>query len=86
MSALIHSSSNAYHTAYQTNVVSPVTYMPAMVTNVSNGLSFNIEGVTVTAQTADGTPAPIAFPRQPKNTLCACGSKKRYRRCHGRKR
>lgn len=86
MSATIYADSDAYHTAYHTDVPSPVMYMPAMVTSFSNGFSFQVDGATMTATKADGGRAMVVFPKQPKNTLCSCGSKKRYRRCHGRKR
>ena len=71
-------------TAYHSSVLQHTSFMPAIVVALP-GRGFLGIGGTMTAANEDGTPVPVAFPKVHKNAPCPCGSKIRYKNCHGRR-
>jgi hypothetical protein len=67
---------------YHSAVVSRGVYMPAQVVAFPDA-GFAISNLSISPVEAD-TP-PMAVPQVSKNAPCPCGSKIRYKNCHGKK-
>lgn len=69
-------------TAYHSNVVRRPTYMPAHVFLFpdNHATVSNISVVPVEPDTM-----PMSVPKVNKNAACPCGSRVRYKKCHGKK-
>lgn len=68
-------------TDYHSNVVMRGSYMPANVVLLPNQ-SFTISNISI-APVEDDTP-PMSVPKVNKNAPCPCGSRIRYKNCHGK--
>lgn len=68
-------------TGYHSIVVRRSTYMPAQV-SLFPDQHWVVENIRVTPVDAD-TP-PISVPKVKKNEPCPCGSKLRFKKCHGK--
>ncbi|MBN2896922.1 MAG: SEC-C domain-containing protein [Campylobacterales bacterium] len=71
------------NTDYSTSRVKSETYMPAMVYLLPDQ-HMTVSNVTVRPVESD-TP-PISIPKVGRNAPCPCGSSKKYKHCHGKKR
>jgi uncharacterized protein YchJ len=69
--------------AYHTDVEQSTYHMPAVIFAKSDIGGVIFRDATLTAVAPDGQPAAVGYPKQPRNQLCACGSGKKYKRCHG---
>ena len=68
---------------YSTARPSHATYMSDIVSAKSATGSFIMRDLKLMAVGPEGTP-PLVMPKQRRNQLCACGSGKKYKHCHGR--
>lgn len=68
-------------TDYHSNVVMRGSYMPASVVLLPHQ-SFTISNISI-SPVEDDTP-PMSVPKVNKNAPCPCGSRVRYKNCHGK--
>ena len=69
--------------SYHSNITKPETFMPALVYLMPKQ-HLTVENISVTP--VDPDTAPISVPKVGKNQNCPCGSKRKYKHCHGKKR
>jgi len=69
--------------SYSSNIVKPETYMPAMVYLLPDQ-HMTVDNISVRPVEADTL--PISVPKARRNAACPCGSKKKYKYCHGKNR
>jgi hypothetical protein len=67
---------------YLTNTVKPETRLPAMIT-VGPGRGAVMRDAIM--EPVDPATLPLSVPRVHRNADCPCGSRKRYRNCHGKR-
>ncbi len=72
----------AISTEYHSNCVKRETYMPAQV-SLFPDRQLVISNISI-RPVEDDTP-PISVPKVSKNAPCPCGSKVRYKNCHGKR-
>lgn len=68
---------------YSSNIVKPETYMPSLVMLLPEQ-HWTVNNITIKPVESD-TP-PISVPKVGRNVPCPCGSKKKYKYCHGKNR
>lgn len=68
---------------YSSNKVKAETYMPAQVFLLPNQ-HMTVSNISVSP--VDKDTLPISVPKVGRNTPCPCGSKKKYKYCHGKVR
>ena len=66
-----------YHSDFPTSTY----HMPSFVYSRKSSGGLIMSGATLRA--VDSLSPPVLYPRQPRNQPCACGSKIKYKRCHG---
>lgn len=66
---------------YHSNYAKPETYFPALVYLLPNQHR-TVDGVNI-RPVGDNTP-PLSVPKVGKNQPCPCGSKMKYKHCHGK--
>lgn len=79
--------SDAIETGYHVRNASSVSYMANMAVLTSKDSMLMKGGQFYESDTdgnALGGSKPIVFPKVHRNAHCPCGSKKRYRKCHGK--
>ncbi|MDB5094369.1 MAG: hypothetical protein JWO85_2470 [Candidatus Eremiobacteraeota bacterium] len=83
MSAVISSNrAEGSRFAYHTDVQQMTDHAPALIISRSDFRGPIVVGGTLTATDSNGKPIVVAYPKQPRNQLCACGSGQKFKRCH----
>jgi len=72
-------------TDYYSNVLAHEVYMPDMIVAVNDKNQSSFTGISLQAVDPANTP-PMEVPKVGRNQPCPCGSGKRYKWCHGRKK
>jgi hypothetical protein len=75
----------AMESGYESNIRSHVVYFPSQITLLGDNNRSVIEEPKIEAVNPESTP-PMNYPRSNKNAPCPCGSGRRYRHCHGKKK
>lgn len=70
-------------TNYYSQYTKPETYMPALVYLLPDQ-HFTVSNIT--SQPIEKNALPLSVPKVGKNHPCPCGSKRKYKHCHGRRR
>lgn len=68
---------------YHSNKISHKIFSPSQVIATGPDNCFALTGMSISADDPMATP-PMAVPKVPRNQLCPCGSKKKYKHCHGK--
>ena len=69
---------------YHSNKVSHKIFTPSQVIATGPDNCYAVTGMSVAADDPTVAP-PMTVPKVPRNQLCPCGSKKKYKYCHGKK-
>lgn len=69
--------------SYYSNYAKPETFFPAIVYAMPSQ-HMVVENISV--QPVESTTPPLSVPKVSKNTPCPCGSLKKYKHCHGKKK
>lgn len=77
--------SESVESGYYSNIPTHTVFMPSSVTIISDKKKGYYEEPSVTAIDPISTP-PMAVPKVHKNAPCPCGSGKKYKNCHGKKK
>jgi len=74
----------AVESNYHSETVKMETYMPDQVMVVSNKLHMNVSNIRIEPVDPSSTP-PMSGPKLKSKQPCWCGSRKKYKYCHGKK-
>jgi hypothetical protein len=84
MSAVVSSNRAEQSTfAYHSDIEQMTYHMPTIIFARSDIGGAILGDVRLTAVGPDARPVAVVYPKQPRNQLCACGSGKKYKKCHG---
>lgn len=68
---------------YYSDYVKSETFLPAIVYAMP-GQHMIVENIKI--EPVESTTPPISVPKAPKNSPCPCGSLKKYKHCHGKRK